>query len=181
MPYKMMRSRLFQVGTRQKKPGIKPKIKVLKNLFWPICLYTICLLLGLYEIMKFKYKKYPPNFLRPVIPITLVQNGIEVSYQALIDSGSDICIFDAGLLEILEINLTSGERRELIGATGQPAVFYFHLIGIKVGGWKYNIKAGFMPRTAALDYGLVGQQGFFNIFTVKFDLIKEEIELKEIK
>jgi hypothetical protein len=131
--------------------------------------------------MKFKYKKYPPNFLRPVIPISLVKNNIEVPYQALIDSGSDICIFDAELLEILGVKLTDGERRELIGATGQPAVFYLHLIGIKIGGWRYNIKAGFMPRNAALDYGLVGQQGFFNIFKVSFDLIKEEIELKERK
>ena len=131
--------------------------------------------------MKFSYKKYPPKFLRPVIPIFLIHNNIEVPYQVLIDSGSDICIFDAGLLEIFNLNLTDGRRHELMGATGEPAVFYFHNIGIKIGSWKYNLKAGFMPRTTALDYGLVGQQGFFDIFTVKFDLLKEEIELKERK
>jgi hypothetical protein len=131
--------------------------------------------------MKFKYKKYPPRYLRPVIPIFLVHNNLEVPYQVLIDSGSDICIFDAGLLEIFGVGLESGERREFMGATGVPAVFYFYNIGIKVGGWKYNIKAGFMPRATALDYGLVGQQGFFDIFKINFDLIKEEIELKERK
>ncbi len=131
--------------------------------------------------MKFPYKKYPPQFLRPVIPIFLVHDNIEIPYQVLFDSGSDICIFDAGLLEILGLRLTDGERSQLMGATGEPAVFYFHSIGIKVGGWKYNLKVGFMPRTEALDYGLVGQKGFFDIFTVKFDLLKEEIELKERK
>ena len=131
--------------------------------------------------MKFKYKKYPPHFLRPVIPVFLVYNNIEVAYHVLIDSGSDICIFDAGLLAIFGIDLKSGERKELMGATGEPAVFYFHNIGVKIGGWKYNLKAGFMPRATALDYGLVGQKGFFDIFTVKFDLKKEEIELKVIK
>lgn len=131
--------------------------------------------------MKFKYKNHPGNFLRPVIPISLINYQIEVPYQILIDSGSDICIFDASLLEILGIDLISGERGELMGATGEPAVFYFHNIGIKVGGWRYNIKAGFMPQNSSLEYGLAGQQGFFNIFTVKFDLLKEEIELKERK
>jgi len=32
-----------------------------------------------------------------------------------------------------------------------------------------------------MGYGVVGQNGFFDIFVVKFDLIKEEIELKERK
>ena len=32
-----------------------------------------------------------------------------------------------------------------------------------------------------LPYGVVGQRGFFEKFTVKFDLKKEEIELKEHK
>jgi len=31
---------------------------------------------------------------------------------------------------------------------------------------------------AALPYGLVGQRGFFENFIVKFDLQKEEVELK---
>ena len=30
-------------------------------------------------------------------------------------------------------------------------------------------------------HGILGQKGFFDIFTVKFDLGKEEIELKEIR
>ena len=32
---------------------------------------------------------------------------------------------------------------------------------------------------ARLGYGVVGQKGFFEIFVVKFDLLKEEIELKQ--
>ena len=29
-----------------------------------------------------------------------------------------------------------------------------------------------------MPYGIVGQKGFFDIFVVKFDLLKEEIELR---
>lgn len=54
---------------------------------------------------------------------------------------------------------------------------------IEIGGWSYEIEAGFMPNVAGriMPYGIVGQRGFFNIFIVKFDLLKEEVELKERK
>jgi len=47
-----------------------------------------------------------------------------------------------------------------------------------VGGWTHKIDAGFMPSVGPrrMPYGIVGQKGFFDLFTVKFDLLKEEIE-----
>ena len=55
-----------------------------------------------------------------------------------------------------------------------------HNIEIEVGGWSYKIEAGFMLDVAGrvMPFGLVGQKGFFNNFIVKFDLLKEEVELK---
>ena len=60
-------------------------------------------------------------------------------------------------------------------------MYYLYKVKIEVGGWEYEIEAGFMTTVAghAIPYGLVGQKGFFDIFVVKFDLLKEEIELKE--
>jgi hypothetical protein len=49
-----------------------------------------------------------------------------------------------------------------------------------VGGWDYNIKAAFLRKIGPYGYGVVGQRGFFDNFIVKFDLLKEEIELKPI-
>lgn len=68
--------------------------------------------------MKFRYKKYGPGVLRPVIPIEVVKNDVEVSYEVLVDSGADLCIFDAHIAEILRIDLVKGERREVSGLTG---------------------------------------------------------------
>ena len=39
--------------------------------------------------------------------------------------------------------------------------------------------AGFLSNIARLGYGVVGQKGFFDVFLVKFDLLKEEVELRE--
>ncbi|MEK7227551.1 MAG: aspartyl protease family protein [Patescibacteria group bacterium] len=128
--------------------------------------------------MKFQYKKYGPRTLRPVIPVEVIHNGIGVPYEVLVDSGADNCIFDAQIGEILGVDIEKGEKAFVSGITGSPEPYYIHPVIIKVGGWEYKIKAGFKPNTSKLNYGVVGQNGFFDIFVIKFDLLKSEIELK---
>lgn len=128
--------------------------------------------------MKFRYKKYDPGILRPVILIEVIKNGLEVPYEVLVDSGADLCIFDAHIAEILGIDVTKGERREVSGLTGFPEFYYLHDILLKVGGLEYKVEVGFMSMRGSA-YGIVGQKGFFDKFIVKFDLKKEEVELRE--
>ena len=129
--------------------------------------------------MKFSYKKYNPQVLRPVIPIEILRKNISVPYEVLVDSGSDTNIFDAQLTEILGLDLLSGKRAEVAGVTGEAEVFYVHELDIKVGGHLFkNTAVGFLKNIGQYGYGIVGQKGFFDIFVVKFDLVKEEIELK---
>ena len=129
--------------------------------------------------MKFKYKKYGSGILRPVIPIEIIYKDIAVSYEVLVDSGSDICIFDAQIAEILRINLKNGREQKVSGLTGISESYYVHPVIISVGGWKYNIDVGFLPNIGKFGYGVVRQKGFFDIFIVKFDFLKEEVELKQ--
>lgn len=129
--------------------------------------------------MKFRYKKYGPNVLRPVIPIEINYKNKSVPYEVLIDSGADFCIFDAQIGDILGILVEKGEPGEVAGITGQKGPIYFHLLTIKIGGWEYDIKAAFLRSIGPYGYGVVGQRGFFDNFVVKFDLIKGEIELKQ--
>ena len=132
--------------------------------------------------MKFRYKKCGPGILRPVIPIEITYKDTSVQYEVLVDSGADVCIFDAQIGELLGINITKGEKYSVSGITGKSEPYYVHTVKIKVGGWPFSIAAGFFPNISKISgYGVVGQRGFFDIFTVKFDLIKEEIELKDRK
>lgn len=130
--------------------------------------------------MKFNYKKYDSSTLRPVIPIKLKNSETSMFYEVLVDSGADLCIFDAEIGEALGINVKSGEKKEVFGVGGKASVFFLHKVEIEVGGWSYKINAGFMPDVVGrvMPYGLVGQKGFFDNFIVKFDLLKEEIDLK---
>ncbi|TSC83595.1 MAG: Uncharacterized protein G01um101413_973 [Parcubacteria group bacterium Gr01-1014_13] len=131
--------------------------------------------------MKFKYKKYGPGILRPVIPIEITYKDRSVPYEVLVDSGADFCIFDAEIGELLGIDVRNGEPQRVGGITGVIETYYVHPITIKVGSRPYSVGAGFLPNIARLGYGVVGQKGIFDIFVVKFDLLKEEIELKERK
>lgn len=130
--------------------------------------------------MKFNYKRYSNNVLRPVIPITIEVDSNTITYEVLVDSGADLCIFHAEIADLLGIKLTEGTPQEVFGVGGKASIYYLHMITINVGGWKYKIKAGFMPNVSGnvMHYGLVGQRGFFENFIVKFDLQKEEVEIK---
>lgn len=128
--------------------------------------------------MQFQYKKYGHSVLRPVIPVEIICNGKTVSYEALVDSGADCCIFPAQIADILGIDIKTGEKKEVWGITGVGEVYYVHLVELIVGGWSYDVEVGFLLNIARLGHGILGQKGFFDIFVVKFDLLKGEIELK---
>ena len=129
--------------------------------------------------MKFNYKTYG-SISRPVIEIILKNGENSIRYEVLVDSGADLCIFDAEIGEALGIDVQKGQKKEVFGVGGKTSIFFLHKVDIEVGGWVYKIEAGFMPDVAGrvMPYGLVGQKGFFENFIVKFDLLKEEIDLK---
>lgn len=134
--------------------------------------------------MKFEYKKYfiqGGTRTRPVIAIEVINKASNkaIKYEVLIDSGSDICIFDKQIGELLGFTFGShNQSGEVRGVTGEPQHVYHEPIDINVGGWPYAIDAYFMELADDSRYGVVGQQGFFDLFIVQFDLAKEEIELK---
>ncbi len=127
--------------------------------------------------MKFKYKRYGSDTLRPVIPIEVSYNSISIPYEVLIDSGADVCIFDSDISELLGIDFIKGVRRELSGVTGMPDYYYLHKLTIIINGIKYKTEVGFM-KLRIQAFGIVGQKGFFDRFIVKFNFKKEDIEVK---
>ncbi len=129
--------------------------------------------------MKFSYKKYG-KIIRPVIPVEIIHGSESIRYEVLVDSGADLCIFNSEIADAIGLEWQKGEKHEVFGIGGKASVYYLLPIEIKVGGWPYKIKAGFMPDVSGrvMNYGVVGQVGFFENLIVKFDLIKEEIELK---
>jgi len=137
--------------------------------------------------MKFRYLKFDlkkasevlgRSILKPIIPIRLKFGDVSLRYAALIDSGADFCIFDAEIGEYLGIDILSGKKEEFGGIQEKGTSFaYFHKVILNIGGRDYPIVAGFSYDIAKHGYGVLGQKGFFDIFVVKFDFLREEIEL----
>ena len=134
--------------------------------------------------MRFKYrrinlfhpfsrKKY---ILRPIIPISLSTKSASIRYETLIDSGSDFNIFPTEIAEKLGIDLKNKRRIHFSGVEdilieGFIATVF---LGINHKNHKTNIVFADLQSAA----GILGQNGFFDIFSVKFDLTKEGIEIK---
>ena len=132
--------------------------------------------------MKFAYKQVEQNLLRPVIPISIsYKKGTPVKYFALIDSGADKCYMAAEIAPLLGIpNYQTGRKDDVSGINGKSDA-YFHKVTVSVGGWLYEMEVGFMEKSSLtmLGYGVLGHRPFFELFSVKFDFQKQDIELKE--
>lgn len=139
--------------------------------------------------LKFKYKKIPltekvPLFgfsiLRPIIPVQLFGDGEKINYEVLIDSGADTCVFDGSIGELLGLNVAAGTPTRFSGVQNAVAgKAYLHNVDLGIGGHKLSIPAIFSFDLSSRGYGILGQKGFFDLFCVKFDYQKEEIELKQ--
>jgi len=141
--------------------------------------------------MKFSYKRYPnPNGIaieRPVILITLRNprspSSPGIRYEALVDSGSDRCIFSAEIGELLGIDITATDKVLYVGGVvaGQRRPIYVHPVEIQVGDSSppsFAADVGFMPDFSKSGHGLLGRDGFFDQFSfVKFRDFDSEIEI----
>ena len=132
--------------------------------------------------MKFRYRDYG-GVPRPVIPVVLSYGGKSFGCEVLIDSGSDRCFFDAEVLVELGIGRHKGFFQEVFGVAGNRSSSYHHPVTMTVGDVSHTIEAGFVPLLGGglVSYGFAGQTGFFDKFTVKFNLPKKEIEVREVK
>ena len=138
--------------------------------------------------MKFRYRKLtlspPSDFLgrsifKPIIPIKISRSEMIIQYAALIDSGADFCIFDAEIGEYLGLNIKSGTEIQFGGiqSLGGSKAF-IHRVNIEIGGHEFKTDVGFSYDISKNGYGILGQKGFFDKFVVKFDLQKEDLEIK---
>lgn len=141
--------------------------------------------------MKFKYRelevKHSPSsnkkkkILRPIIPIFLVSKTTIVGYEALIDSGADYNIFDAAIADILNIKLTSGKKRQIIGLGGQKIKGYEHSVILKLSNHSYNTFVVFSKEIPPNSWGVLGNQGFFDHFKISFFYRKGIIDISHQK
>lgn len=127
--------------------------------------------------MKFKYKKLAPGFIRPIIPVTILYKDKSVIYEALVDSGADMCMFPSQIGEVLGFDVKSGKKGSLGGVVGKKVDAYYHNLDIEIGGNRTHATVGF-TQESHFDHGFLGQLGIFNYYTVHFFYRKGIVELR---
>lgn len=123
----------------------------------------------------FSLKKY---LLRPIIPVSLSYKNHSVRYEALIDSGADFSIFPIEIAQKLGVNL---KRENIICFSGLGDEFiegFKSKIILIIGKLEFKTNVVFADLSGKS--GILGQNGFFDLFEVKFNLLKKEIEITKI-
>jgi hypothetical protein len=120
------------------------------------------------------------SFARPIIPITLRNKHTVTETYGLVDSGSDLTIFHADFAAVLGVRLENLETIRFSGikkgsdasATGYISPLE---IGIEETFFKTIVLFSFdIPSSA---FGILGQTGIFDIFTILFDKANKQLTL----
>ncbi|TSC90041.1 MAG: hypothetical protein G01um10145_472 [Microgenomates group bacterium Gr01-1014_5] len=125
--------------------------------------------------MIFTYRRVTSQLGRPVIPIILKSRQKFILGSALIDSGSDCCVFNTQTAKILSVGLSS-KSRTIKGIGSELVNGKWGALIIKVAGKSYKIKALFVD-TVDVSQGILGTKGFFDHFDVKLSYRKRVIEI----
>jgi hypothetical protein len=129
--------------------------------------------------MKFPYARIRHSYM-PVIPVTLVRGDRWIATEALADSGAASSIFDAQFADALGIGELAENGIEVVfeGVSGHTLIGYQHDVSLEVGGQRLpNVTIAFSRQMPDNAVNILGQQGFFELFPIKFTYRLKEIDL----
>ena len=137
--------------------------------------------------MKFPYLKTPRADLRkkwisrPIIPVTLFGPKGSINVDALIDSGADRRLFNAQIGREIGLEIEKGERETFSGIESGEIVAYLHKIKLQIIGIEkiVELEAGFTDAPGV--FAILGEDGFFDAFKIKFEKDHDIIEITPVK
>jgi hypothetical protein len=127
--------------------------------------------------LRVNYKSFPirnrgvpeqTRIWRPVLSAQIIHHhATSKRFEAIVDTGSDYCLFHAMIGASIGIKIQSGPEGDLGGVVGGTrSKVYYHNVKLVVGADIIDIKAGF---SWDLTENLLGQIGFFDNFIVTFN------------
>ena len=129
-------------------------------------------------MIEFQYLQIRKRYF-PIIPVTLINRGVEKDFFALMDSGSCISIFKPEVARQLNIDVEKGKKMLMKDVTGKIPVS-IHKIKIRIENYEFISKIAFSGKyTASLN--ILGRENFFNHFLITFDENSKKIKLRKVK
>jgi len=97
---------------------------------------------------------------------------------ALIDSGAELCLFHSSVGRLLGIDLNSGKKEKIKGISASEIPAYIHTVHLILKGESgIDIEAGFLDADLIADGGILGQEGFFDQFDIRFQRWQDSIHI----
>ena len=116
-------------------------------------------------------------FQRPYLIIRLINGDRHKDVISLVDSGADVCLFHSDIGRMLGIEIETAPQLSFQGISGAREVAYLHRVGLAVRGLNaITLDVGFTNSMAA-GTGLLGQRGFFEQFSINFQLSENFFEV----
>lgn len=137
--------------------------------------------------MKFPYLKLP-NFdpklkwtARPYIQVKLTGPTGSCLGYALIDSGADRSLFNIQIAEKIGLNLIDAPEENFGGIEGGNLKAKLHKVKLEIVGMNEEIEilAGFVDSSGVAT--ILGQDGFFDSFRIKFEKDHGIVEIVPVK
>ncbi|MDO8654846.1 MAG: aspartyl protease family protein [bacterium] len=136
--------------------------------------------------MKYRYTSFfPPDeslkwMKRPMVQIEVSGPAGSRKFDALIDSGADISLFNTQVAELLGFDLSKAKSRNFLGISGGIKAHALEDIEIKIEGMDKSIKIP-VSFVASSSVGLLlGQEGFFDQYQIKFEKDHDTFEIVSI-
>ena len=111
---------------------------------------------------------------RPVVAVTLVNGQKKFSCYAILDTGADYCAFPLPFAFPLDLDplVAVADQSMGVGSYGVPTYFWDLVIQLRGTQLVFPAKVGFTEGLNTWGLGLLGQDGFFNRYSVNFDLCR---------
>ncbi len=129
--------------------------------------------------MRFPYFQLEPNSFAPIITLKIFGKTGAFNFEAYIDSGASISIFNTDRAEILGIDYTKGRKIHLTVGDGGLIEVFVHKLTVELGEYKFAAEIGF-SKQLGVGFNLLGRQGFFDRFRICFDDKHRFVELHPI-
>ena len=105
----------------------------------------------------------------PIVTTVLEHKGrrIDFSFDSIIDSGADYCVFPSQLGQLIGLDVELGKKLPTHGVGGQETLYFHNIKVVLIIGreaWEFRCLAGFSRKMNHKGVGLLGRQGFFNLF-----------------
>lgn len=119
----------------------------------------------------------------PTLNVRVLANHLQTPWMpAVVDSGSPYCLFRSDVGEYVRIDVDHGQKGQVGGIiSGYTEPIYFHKVKVLVEvNWCIEAYAGFMRKLRVP--AILGRNGFFDAFYVRFDhsVDPPELEVEKI-